>query len=405
MLRLLRVRTNARLAVRSYASSTIKVGRTHHEPTTAGSPDSSILKPASYVDLPPPSEWRKYFRSDTLLTRDRASIKDQDTANAMAEAFVPAGSEGKVIIEAYPGPGALTRALMNLPKSRISKLIVLEDHEPYLDFLSPLEAIDPRVKVIPMPGFSWDSYEKIRYEGLLDDVKHVDWETLHPQLQFVTHFPMNIHGEQLIAQFLRCIPDKQWLFQYGRVPLSFVLSDYVWQRVQAGPQSRTRCKLSIVAQAVAQYDFAVPTERLSPFAKHFHPKPRTPLPSTVKHHNKVENRKIGIPFQAINVTPLVHPAIEPSVLHKWDYCLRRLFVLKSKALKDAIPALAPGAQVLLKKLDSPDIPPEDRVNIKTEVRKLSVSDWAKIITVFDEWPFAPEDLAISDIFTSEREKN
>lgn len=102
MLRLLRVRANARLAIRSYASSTINLGHSHRDSTTE-STDSSILKLASYVDLPPPSEWRKYFRSDTLVTRDRASVKDPDTANAMAEAFVPAGSEGKVVIEAYPG--------------------------------------------------------------------------------------------------------------------------------------------------------------------------------------------------------------------------------------------------------------------------------------------------------------
>lgn len=33
------------------------------------------------------------------------------------------------------GPGQLTRALLKLPKKRIKKLIVMEDHEPYLDYL------------------------------------------------------------------------------------------------------------------------------------------------------------------------------------------------------------------------------------------------------------------------------
>jgi transcription factor 1 len=41
--------------------------------------------------------------------------------------------------------------------------------------------------------------------------------------------PMGIHTEQLIAQLFRSIPDGQWLFQYGRVPMSFILSDYIWQ--------------------------------------------------------------------------------------------------------------------------------------------------------------------------------
>ena len=30
-------------------------------------------------------------------------------------------------------------------------------------------------------------------------------------------------------QFLRCIPDKTWLFKYGRVPLNLIMGEWVWQ--------------------------------------------------------------------------------------------------------------------------------------------------------------------------------
>lgn len=33
------------------------------------------------------------------------------------------------------GPGLLTRALLDLPKTRIKKLIILEDDEPFLNYL------------------------------------------------------------------------------------------------------------------------------------------------------------------------------------------------------------------------------------------------------------------------------
>lgn len=52
---------------------------------------------------------------------------------------------------------------------------------------------------------------------------------VHPQLQFVSHLPVYVLGEQLIAQLLRGIPDEQWLFQYGRVPMSFILTDHVYK--------------------------------------------------------------------------------------------------------------------------------------------------------------------------------
>lgn len=53
--------------------------------------------------------------------------------------------------------------------------------------------------------------------------------SVHPELHFVTHIPQTVHGEQLVAQLFRCIPEKSWLFKYGRIPMSFILADWVWR--------------------------------------------------------------------------------------------------------------------------------------------------------------------------------
>ena len=88
-------------------------------------------------------------------------------------------------------------------------------------------------------------------QGLLDDVLTVPWgdggailifrfvvyrlntmrrlHTVHPNLQFIGHIPHSIKGEQLMNQFLRCIPDKTWLFKYGRVPLNLIMGEWLWQ--------------------------------------------------------------------------------------------------------------------------------------------------------------------------------
>jgi transcription factor 1 len=87
--------------------------------------------------------------------------------------------------------------------------------------------------------------------GWLDDIPTVPWNdggvtltprflmheltallrlhAVHPSLQFISHIPHSITGEQLVNQFLRCIPDKTWLFKYGRVPLNLVMGEWVWQ--------------------------------------------------------------------------------------------------------------------------------------------------------------------------------
>lgn len=41
--------------------------------------------------------------------------------------------------------------------------------------VQPLEAIDPRIKVMSMRGFDWDTYQVIEDLGLLDDVPRGLW--------------------------------------------------------------------------------------------------------------------------------------------------------------------------------------------------------------------------------------
>lgn len=84
------------------------------------------------------------------------------------------------------------------------------------------------------------------------------------------------------------------------------------------------------------------------------------------------------------------------MLDKWDYCLRKLFVLKSTPLQGAVGHLAPGSDVLKSYLTGDDVPPEQRADLKKIIRKMSVEDWAAVVGAFDRWPFAPEELLITD---------
>ncbi|KAI9461235.1 S-adenosyl-L-methionine-dependent methyltransferase [Lactarius psammicola] len=293
----------------------------------------------------------------------------------------------KVVIEAFPGPGALSRAFMTLPPSKLKRLIILEDHEPYLEYLRPLARADPRVRVVSQSGFSWDTYSYLLESGDLD-VDIAPWEEIHPELHFVTHIPQTIPGEQLVAQLFRCIPEKSWLFKYGRVPMSFILADWVWRRISAPPKGADRCKLSVIAEASADFSPSLPPESLSPFIEHFHPATNGfRIGGSVL---RPETRQRGSPFLAVNVVPHVQQIIGKGKLDQWDYILRRLFVLKSTPLRGAITSLAPGAEVLLDRLTDKRLPLEQRVDIRLSVRQLTVSDWVLIARAFDAWPFAPE---------------
>lgn len=62
---------------------------------------SAKAKQVDGPELPPISEWRKHFPS--TLSMHRVFIRNPDTADLLANAFVPEGSKDKVIIEGYPG--------------------------------------------------------------------------------------------------------------------------------------------------------------------------------------------------------------------------------------------------------------------------------------------------------------
>ncbi|KAG0700711.1 S-adenosyl-L-methionine-dependent methyltransferase, partial [Suillus ampliporus] len=354
----------------------------------------NISLPVNRLDLPPRSEWRNYFPTGGMTLKNRISIANPETAALVADSFVPSGSRNKVIIEAYPGPGALTRALMQLPKERIRKIIVLEDAEQYLNFLNPLQKADPRVQVLPMNGFLWDTYHQLEVQGFLDDVETIPWNQSNPHLHFISHLPMDVLGEQLIAQLFRCAPEQSWLFKHGRISMSYLMHDWVWDRITASTEDLARCKLSVIAQAVSEYNLSIDPPLLLPYNDHFYPDATNPA-----YTARAENRRRGTPFVAGTFRPLQHQIIQPGMLDKWDYCLRKLFVLKSTPLKNAIGHLAPGSDVLKSYLAGDDVPLEQRTDMKKIIRNLNVEDWAAVVGAFDRWPFAPEELLVTDTFS------
>ncbi|KAI0046065.1 S-adenosyl-L-methionine-dependent methyltransferase [Auriscalpium vulgare] len=354
--------------------------------------------------IPPPDEWRKAFPLSTAAARDRVSIRNPATAVAVARAFINGDGtktgQPKTVIEAFPGPGLLSRALLTLPPSELGKLIILEDYKPYLEYLRPLAEADPRVTLIEASGFSWQTYTTMEEERRFD-TERLPWgNELHPNLHFITHIPQNIPGEQLVAQLLRCVPEKSWLFKHGRVPMSFILPEWLWRRVIARPEDIERCKLSVIAEAVSDFAVALPSAELMPFNDHFHPV----VSSSRVASRRSDNRIIGNPLVAVNVIPQAEQLIDKGKLEQWDFILRRLFVLKNQPLSAAMSSLAPGADTLLKTITNPELPQEQRVDIRTKVKKLTVSDWALIARAFDDWAFAPEDLTIDSYMNQFQER-
>jgi len=100
-------------------------------------PTNSTL-PAG-AELPPVSEWRKYI--PVTGSQMRVSLCNDDSADRLVNDMIPPinsggkKGKGKTVVEAFPGPGVITRALMRLPRERVEKIYVMEEHEGFLPYL------------------------------------------------------------------------------------------------------------------------------------------------------------------------------------------------------------------------------------------------------------------------------
>ncbi|KLO18360.1 S-adenosyl-L-methionine-dependent methyltransferase [Schizopora paradoxa] len=366
--------------------------------------NSSSIPPLSSVE-----KWKESFRKNNREIAKRPFLCDQLVADKVVKAFLPAPKEdanpqdGKIVIEAYPGAGALTRSLLALPPSRLKKLIVLEDNPVLFNDLKVLEQHDPRITVIPRSGFLWLSYTELEAQGLLKDVNPVAWKSeAQPNLHFISHLPNTVHGDQLLNQIFRCMPMESWLFKYGRVPLSFLMTESIWERTSADIKSGTRCKLSVIAEAVSDCTKVVPSSDMH-YNEHFYPPTGVDDEVPAKKKRKSAGRQSGVPYVAVNVEPRAKSFIKPGLLDKWDFILRKLFVLKASPLQKGIPSIAPGAASLMSILKN-HIPGGNCLDTEKQIRRLTVEDWALIVEAFDAWPFAPEDLLVTDTFYRDIER-
>ncbi|KIM31640.1 hypothetical protein M408DRAFT_327118 [Serendipita vermifera MAFF 305830] len=337
-----------------------------------------VKEPASAPEdgqLPPLEEWKDKFYYHGVAKKP--TLHSLATARQLVKGFgIADTTTPKIVLEAFAGPGTLSRALCELPPSKLSKLIILEDNPLYLPYLESLAKIDKRVVVRPYNAWFWDSYTKITEEGLFNDVQIQEWDNSrqqahppHPQLHFIAStLPLGDAGETLFNQMFRAVATREWLFKYGAMPFSAVMPHTFWKRAVAAPGDKWRCKLSVMVDATTEAKPALDLNKLIVWAKHFYPPQH-------KHDDYMV---------AANFNPLGYQALRVSGVEEWDYVLRALFINKTKPISQTLKNMAPGAQNLVKYMD-----PQKAHLLDRSAIHLTAADWAVVMQAFLDWPFHP----------------
>lgn len=378
-------------------------------------------QPFCHDHLPHPSKWKKTFSfTKEHLARHRYFVARQDTAQDIVSKIGLDDPERQgqktTIIEAYAGPGTITRELMKHPN--VERVVALENVPLFLPCLEELkkdptlEGIHDKLQILPESGFVWDTYEMLVKDGYLSHLENklpnlgprappMNWEAPSP-LVFVAQIPNTVHGEQLFAQLVHAISSGFWLFKYGRVKMVFVCGETVATRALATPaDQRDRAKLGTTVQCLSRPELLIPTEDLQPYGDYFYPPtpsigPRVPITNTFIPNANISSGLSKRNLAVLSIDPLKRRLVESRDLDAFEFLTRNLFVLKTKPIAEALKHVAPGAANILKLL-APDHPsmkgrPEAVVLPDTPIVSLTNEQWAALAVVFEKWPFRPQNL-------------
>ncbi|XP_059173799.1 dimethyladenosine transferase 1, mitochondrial-like [Physella acuta] len=164
---------------------------------------------------------------------------------------------GAFVIEVGPGPGGITRSLIN---TNASKIVAVEKDRRFMPSLQVLSAASKgRLDVILGDIMDTDLI------SLIPPELHAEWHSSPPKVHIIGNLPFSI-ATPLIIQWLRNISEKSAAWRLGRVPLTLTFQKEVAERIVAPPKSEHRCRLSVMCQYLCdvKLQFIIPGKAFVP---------------------------------------------------------------------------------------------------------------------------------------------
>lgn len=155
------------------------------------------------------------------------------------------------VIEVGPGPGCLTRPILELGAKEV---VVIEKDPRFLPSLELLaEATDNRLRVVIGDVFNHTM------EDLIPSGLEKDWHDFPPDIHVIGNLPFSV-STPLIIRWLRMISLRTGPFRYGRVPMTLTFQKEVAERMVAPIMDVQRCRLSVMCQNYCrvQHKFNIP---------------------------------------------------------------------------------------------------------------------------------------------------
>ncbi|KAM9707551.1 dimethyladenosine transferase 1, mitochondrial [Menidia menidia] len=214
------------------------------------------------------------------------------------------------VCEVGPGPGGLTRSIIN---AGAADLLVVEKDSRFIPGLKLLsEAAPGKLRIV-----HGDILTYRMDRGFPTNISK-SWEDEPPNLQVIGNLPFNV-STPLIIKWLENVANRSGPFHYGRTRLTLTFQKEVAERLTASTGSRQRSRLSIMAQYLCTVHncFTIP-------GRAFVPKPEV---------------DVGV----VHFTPLVRPQIEQP-FKLVEKVVRNVFQFRRKYCHKGVEKLFPEAR-------------------------------------------------------------
>ncbi|RKP30192.1 S-adenosyl-L-methionine-dependent methyltransferase [Metschnikowia bicuspidata] len=316
-------------------------------------------------------------------------ISDAESAQRLIDcmdfrAKYPNSAGNLDIVDIFPGSG-LFSTMVNCELQPRNHVVLEKERDNVAVWTSRLKALQAsgnreNFRFYPLDGYEWDTYTKLidEYGAIRPVVQARD--RVHDQLLVLANLTAPATGESVLAQWIQCCANQNWLQKYGRVRMFIFVRHASSLKFLAGPtflkRNRAALKRDIYTDStlVALLDIvnethATPGDGFDPAMLFAH----QPL---VLHNGAVAPTPGD--FSMMEIVP--RAGLEDLDVFDVDHLCQSLMYKSHLSIRECLAMVGPGAP--------DDLAPKIREEIlEKKPRQLTRKEFLEIYRVYTLWPF------------------